>query len=112
MSAAPSFRQGPNTAPPIPPGQRPDFFDRVRGFWQRVTEGLELQQLWNQFQTEARSGYRLYSRDVEARGTQPQPRPKTTHWQTDKDFFWAILMKLSPAKRVVLLIGLIFLLMG
>src|SRR3954469_12576834 len=112
MSAAPSFRQGPNTAPPIPPGQRPDFFDRTRAFWQRVTEGLELQQLWAQFQTEARSGYRLYSRDVEARAPQPHPGSKATHWQTIKEFFWAILMKLSPAKRVVLLVGLVMLLIG
>ena len=92
--------------------RKPDFFDRIHAFWQRVTEGLELQQLWNQFQTEARSGYRLYSRDVEARGTQPQFGLKPTRWQTAKDFFWAILMKLSPAKRVILLIGLVMLCMG
>jgi sigma-B regulation protein RsbU (phosphoserine phosphatase) len=112
MSAAP-----PATAPP-PPTRPPfhtprhGFFDRLHAFWQRVTEGLELQQLWAQFQTEARSGYRLYSRDVQARSPQPQPGVKARRWQTAKDFFWAILMKLSPAKRVLLLIGLVMLLMG
>lgn len=83
----------------------------MNAFWHRVTEGLELQQLWRQFQTEARSGYRLYSRDVQARAPE-RPGAKANHWQTIKDFFWAILMKLSPAKRVVLLIGLVMLFMG
>jgi hypothetical protein len=115
MSAAPSAAAPPQPPRPTQPSihpPRPDFFDRIHSFWQRVTEGLELQQLWNQFQTEARSGYRLYSRDVEARATQPQPGIRRGHWQTAKDFFWAILMKLSPAKRVVLLIGLVMLFMG
>lgn len=108
MSAAPSYRP----TPPPPPGHRPRFFDRLEAFWHRVTEGLELQQLWAQFQTEARSGYRLYSRDVQARAPELQPGARASRWQTIKDFFWAILMKLSPAKRVVLLIGLVFLFMG
>jgi phosphoserine phosphatase RsbU/P len=108
MSAAPSYRP----APPPPPQRRPGFFDHVNAFWHRVTEGLELQQLWKQFQTEARSGYRLYSRDVQARTPERLPGAKANHWQTIKDFFWAILMKLSPAKRVVLLVGLVMLFMG
>jgi sigma-B regulation protein RsbU (phosphoserine phosphatase) len=114
MSAAPSATAPPQPSPPTPPvyTRKPDFFDRVHAFWQRVTEGLELQQLWNQFQTEARSGYRLYSRDVEARSPQPQPGVKPDRWQIAKDFFWAILMKLSPAKRVVLLIGLVMVCVG
>ena len=115
MSAAPSATAPPQPPRPSPPSLRtrkPDFFDRVHAFWQRVTEGLELQQLWAQFQTEARSGYRLYSRDVEARSAQPHPDVKATRWQTAKEFFWAILMKLSPAKRVILLLGLFMLLMG
>ena len=112
MSAATSTSAPPQPPPSSVPPPRPSFFGRLQSFWQRVTEGLELQQLWNQFQTETRSGYRLYSRDVQARATQPQPGIRPGHWQTAKDFFWAILMKLSPAKRVVLLIGLIMLVMG
>ena len=84
----------------------------MRDFWQRVTEGLELQQLWTQFQTEARSGYRLYSREVEARRPEPQPGKKPDWFHTVGGFFWAVLMKLSPAKRVVLLIGLWFVFIG
>lgn len=103
MSAAPHV----SLPPPSPPvrTRRPDFFDRVQIFWSRVTEGMELQQLWAQFQTEARSGYRTLS-------SESQRGARKSRWQTAKDFFWAILMKLSPAKRVVLLLGLVLLLMG
>ena len=80
-------------------------------FWTRVTDGLALQQLWSQFVTEARTGYRLYSKEVAAH--QPEPTERKHQWShTLADFFWAILMKLSPAKRVVLLIGLVLLIMG
>src|SRR3954469_14358813 len=110
-AAATSPHQSPPAPPPpLPPG-KPDFFQRIGDFWHRVTEGLELQQLWSQFQTEARTGYRLYSRDVEARGQ--HPLPGKNHWfHTAGEFFWAVLMKLSPAKRLVLLLGLVMLVLG
>ena len=112
MSAQPGYAppyQPPPPPPPRPP--QPSFFKRVQDFWTRVTDGLELQQLWSQFVTEARTGYRLYSKEVEARSQEPRPpRPNWVH--TVGDFFWAILMKLSPAKRVVLLIGMVLLLLG
>ncbi|MFZ0145212.1 MAG: hypothetical protein WAL08_12705, partial [Candidatus Sulfotelmatobacter sp.] len=49
------------------PAQRLPLGVRLRRFWQRVTEGMELSQLWSQFETEARASYRLYSRDVAAK---------------------------------------------
>ncbi len=81
---------------------------RFEGFWQRVTDGMELNQLWKQFQTEAQSSYRLYSRDVD---TTQQPGTKKSHhyFQVVKQFFWAILEKLTPARRVLLLIALVLL---
>ncbi|HET9699270.1 MAG TPA: PP2C family protein-serine/threonine phosphatase [Terriglobales bacterium] len=110
-AAATSPHQVPPTPPPPMPPRHPNFVQKVEDFWHRVTEGLELQQLWNQFQTEARTGYRLYSRDVEARGQHPQPgRNNWVH--TAGEFFWAVLMKLSPAKRVILLVALVLLMLG
>src|ERR1700730_19320873 len=35
--------------------------DDARNFWHRVSEGLALNQLWSQFEKDARSSYRLYS---------------------------------------------------
>ena len=72
-----------------------------------MTDGLELNQLWTQFHTEARASYRLYQRDYGARARQEtQPRGV---FHTVLEFLWAILEKLSPARRVLLLLGILFL---
>jgi phosphoserine phosphatase RsbU/P len=81
---------------------------RLHQFWRRVTEGLELHQLWAQFQADARASYHLYSRNVDF--TQPQGVPRGRHfWNVAQQFFWAILEQLSPARRVLLLLALVLL---
>jgi sigma-B regulation protein RsbU (phosphoserine phosphatase) len=81
---------------------------RINQFWHRVTEGLEISQLWSQFESEARSSYRLYSRDVEAKT--PEGLTRRGHGvHVVKEFFWAVMEKLSPARRVLLLVALILL---
>jgi sigma-B regulation protein RsbU (phosphoserine phosphatase) len=72
---------------------------------------MKLEEMWKQFQTEARTGYRLYSRDVEAQFTKTN-ESKPNWIQTAGQFFWAVLMKLSPPKRVLLLIGIVMLVLG
>jgi phosphoserine phosphatase RsbU/P len=74
-------------------------------FWERITEGMELEQLWNQFKQETRSGYQLYSREIE----HTRPRHARDWFRVAGGFFWAVVMKLSPAKRLVLLLGLLLL---
>jgi phosphoserine phosphatase RsbU/P len=78
---------------------------RLRNFWARVTEGLEIEQLWGQFKSEARETYGLYSKDVdwEAIGKERKwwRRPLLAAWA----LFQVMLMKLSPARRVLLLIA-------
>jgi len=81
---------------------------RVQRFWKRVTEGLELSQLWSQFETEARSSYRLYSKDVAAK-TPEGLTNRGRHVHVVKEFFWAVFEKLSPARRVLLLVALVML---
>ena len=100
------------TPPPTPPIGPP--IGRVRSFWERVTEGLELDQLWSQFRNDTKSSYRLYSREVKPYEPPDARRAQPMHqfFHTAKQFFWAILMKLSPAKRVVLLVALVMLVMG
>jgi len=77
---------------------------RVRSFWQRVTEGIRISDLWTQFQSEARTSYGLYSREVDWEGIERSKR-----WQRPfraaGALFWAMLMKLSPARRVLLLLA-------
>jgi phosphoserine phosphatase RsbU/P len=83
---------------------------RLRNFWQRVTEGLEVSQLWSQFESEARTSYRLYSKDVAAK-TPEGLTQRGRHLHVVKEFFWAVFEKLSPARRVLLLAALIMLLL-
>src|SRR5271157_5839725 len=80
----------------------------ARQFWNRVSEGLALNQLWSQFEKDARSSYRLYSAGLER--LEPQRKGWRRVWQIAKALFWAIIEKLSPARRVLVLLGLILLL--
>jgi phosphoserine phosphatase RsbU/P len=86
----------------------PTFRVKLQLFWRRVTEGMELTQLWSQFETEARASYRLYSRDVAAKTPEGLTR-RGRHLHVAKEFFWAVLEKLSPARRVLLLAALVML---
>ncbi len=82
----------------------------LEDFWRRVTEGIELQDLWTQFKSEARSSYGLYSREVDWEGIEKGEkwkRPFRIAWA----LFVALLMKLSPARRVLLLAAVALLLL-
>src|SRR6201988_4601602 len=93
---------GQSSTQPVP------FRVKLQQFWQRVTEGLEVSQLWSQFETEARASYRLYSKDVAAKTPEGlTDRGRRLH--VVKEFFWAVFEKLSPARRVLLLLALILL---
>jgi phosphoserine phosphatase RsbU/P len=93
-----------------PPAQPLPFGVRVKQFWHRVTEGLAVGQLWSQFESEARASYRLYSKDVAAKT--PEGLTKGgRRLHVIKEFFWAVFEKLSPARRVLLLVALILLIL-
>jgi len=95
----------------IPPASRPQhvpFSIRLQNFWQRVTEGLEISQLWSQFESEARASYRLYSKDVAAKTPEGLTR-RGRHLHVVREFFWAVFEKLAPARRVLLLLALVLL---
>jgi len=79
---------------------------RVDRFWQRVTEGMQLSDMWTQFRVDARSSYQLYSKEVDS--TRVAGVPRGRHFlNVVSQFFWAILEKLSPARRVLLLVALV-----
>ena len=89
------------TSPP------PGLKAQANRFWHRVSEGLELHQLWSQFEKDARSSYRLYSAELKERQEGQSRRQR--FWYMAKALFWAVIEKLSPARRVLLLLGLILL---
>jgi hypothetical protein len=86
-----------------------DAVHRVGNFWDRVSDGLEIQTLWSQFFSEARASYGLYSREVDWDALRHETRFQR-FLKISRTLFWAMLIKLSPARRVFLLI--VFLLLG
>ena len=85
--------------------------DRVRNFWQRVSEGRQLDDLWTQFAADARASYGFYGRDVDWEEIHKLPRWRRPLHVT-RQFFWALLLKLSPARRVLLLIAFLLLVLS
>ena len=98
------------TAAPLPfePPAQPKRH-RFRDFWQRVTEGIELDVLGRQFLSEAKSSYRLYAKDVDWDKVGNARGPRRL-FRTILALFQAMLMKLSPARRVLLLVAIALLL--
>lgn len=83
-------------------------FQRARDFWQHVSEGRDLDVLWSQFVSDARSSYGFYGKDIdwdEIHQRSAWKRPFLVAGQ----LFWAMLMKLAPARRVLLLLAVVFL---
>jgi len=105
MSASASPTPGVSSAPAGGPG------NRVREFWQRVSEGRQLDDLWSQFAADARASYGFYGKDVDWEEIQKLPRWHRP-FHIAKDIFWAMLMKMTPARRVLLLIALVMMVMS
>lgn len=94
----------PNVPPPRPSG-------RVGGFWQRVSEGRDIDVLWSQFAADARSSYGFYGKDVDWDQVNKLPSWKRP-FHVAGQLFWAMMTKLSPARRVLLLIALVLLVLS
>jgi phosphoserine phosphatase RsbU/P len=103
------------SAPPTPGVSSPrpvlNVVDRVRHFWQRVSEGRQIDDLWGQFVADARSSYGFYGRDVDWEEIHKLPRWRRP-LHVARQFFWALLLKMSPARRVLLLIAFVMLLLS
>jgi sigma-B regulation protein RsbU (phosphoserine phosphatase) len=89
----------------VPPRSGPK--GHLRNFWMRVSDGMAASQLWSQAVRDARSSYRFYSAGLE--DVQPGRSRWRRWWQIAKALFWAILEKLTPARRILLLLGLVLL---
>jgi len=98
------------SAPPIPSAPAARARERVgahvRNFWHRVSEGRQIDDLWTQFAADARASYGFYGGDVDWEEINKLP-PWRRPLQVAKQFFWALLLKMTPARRVLLLIALV-----
>jgi len=101
------------SAPPTPsPSEpRPASSTRLGIFWQRVSEGRDIDDLWKQFAADARSSYGFYGKDVDWDEVNQLSRWKRP-FRVAKQLFWAMMSKLSPARRVLLLVALVFLVLS
>lgn len=61
--------------------------------------------MWAQFTADARASYGFYGKDVDWEEVEALPRWRRPLFIA-KQFFWALMMKLSPARRVLLLVAL------
>ncbi|MGA8104508.1 MAG: PP2C family protein-serine/threonine phosphatase [Candidatus Acidiferrales bacterium] len=89
---------------PAAPRRRPKRA-LLRDFWQRVSEGRQLDELWSQFAADARATYGFYKRDVDwEEANKRHGFRRGLHIL--RQFFWSLLLKLAPARRVLLLLAL------
>jgi len=101
-----------STTPPSSASEpRPGPTSRLGNFWQRVSEGRRIDDLWSQFAADARSSYGFYGKDVDWDEVNQLPRWKRP-FPVVKQLFWAMMNKLTPARRVLLLVALVLLLLS
>ena len=96
-------------APPPPLPSTKNRRIRGNGLWDRISEGKELTDLWAQFSADAQASYGFYGKDVDWKSINELPRWRRPR-QVAKQIFWALLMKMTPARRVFLFIALALLL--
>ena len=103
------------SAPPTPgvSSPRPPLHavDRVRNFWQQISEGRQIDELWSQFTADARASYGFYMREVDSEELRID-RGFNRWFRIAKTLFWSLLMKMTPARRVLLLVAFVMLVMS
>jgi sigma-B regulation protein RsbU (phosphoserine phosphatase) len=67
---------------------------------------MQVDELWKQFRADARTSYRLYSQEVDSTRGAGLPHSRRV-LEAAKQLFWAFLEKLSPARRVLLLLAVV-----
>ena len=103
------------SAPPTPgvssSAPRLNALGRARHFWQRISEGRQVDELWSHFTADARASYGFYMKeaDTEELGTH---RGFKRWFRIAKILFWSMLMKMTPARRVLLLVALAMLVLS
>ena len=79
---------------------------RTQDRWRVLTSGLEIDELWTRFKSEAQESSRLYKQDLDRTTTQ-----EDRSWKRPFKIFaavsWSILRKLSPARRLFLLLTIL-----
>jgi serine phosphatase RsbU (regulator of sigma subunit) len=84
---------------------------RIQTFWQRISEGRHIDELWSQFRADASSSYGFYIKEADATQFETHSGPRRWY-RISKALFWALMMKLSPARRILFLVAFVFLVLA
>ena len=84
-----------------------EMAEQAKTFWEHVADGMALSQLWDDFKADTQAGYKFYSKDVDWESFEHHKRGKRRLYAA-RALSWAMLRKLSPARRVFLLITIAF----
>ncbi len=97
-------------SPVTPPSETADRIrgGKLSGFWQRISEGRRIDELWSQFSADARSSYGFYMTDAVAEDMVNR-RGRPRFFRIAKTLFWSLVMKLTPARRVLLILACVLL---
>jgi len=101
----------PTTPGVASPRHAESLFERARNFWQRVSEGRQIDELWSQFTADARASYGFYMKEADSEEI-GRRRGFNRVCTVAKTLFMSLLMKLTPARRVLLLVALGMLVMS
>jgi sigma-B regulation protein RsbU (phosphoserine phosphatase) len=81
-------------------------FWKSKNGWRHLTSGMEIEELWTQFKAEATESSRLYEQDLSA-GAGKRGKSWKRPLRVLKALFSSVLRKLSPARRMFLLLTII-----
>jgi sigma-B regulation protein RsbU (phosphoserine phosphatase) len=77
---------------------------KLSGFWQRVSEGRQIDELWSQFSADARASYGFYMKEADSE-EMVNRRGRPRFGRILKALFWSLAMKLTPTRRVIMIIA-------
>src|SRR5499427_8297372 len=97
-------------ASPAPPSAR-DASRVPHNLWDRISEGRRLDELWSQFTADAQASYGFYGKDLDWEQLKTVPAWRRP-FRIAKHYFWALVMKMTPARRVILFIALVMLIVS
>ncbi len=81
------------------------------GLWARISEGRAVGDLWSQFSADAQASYGFYGKDLDWEKINELSGWKRP-FHVAKHFFWALVMKMTPARRVLLFVALVLLILS
>jgi phosphoserine phosphatase RsbU/P len=91
--------------------RKPSLADRSRSFLQAYTHGLKREDLQRLFTRDTREAYRFFARGIDEAALAGLAGHR--RWLARaRLFFWAFALRLSPARRVLYGVGLLFCLLG